>query len=57
MLRLIGAATAVVAGTYFMFMGKPDTITGNALKNDPDAVKHKIGTERQRVGGPERSEK
>jgi len=40
-----------------MFMAKSGTIADQALKNDPDTVAHKTGTERQRVGGPERSAK
>jgi hypothetical protein len=38
-------------------MSKSDTVIGTSLKNDPEAVKHKTGSDRQRKGGPERSEK
>jgi hypothetical protein len=54
---MIGAATALLGGVWFMFFAKPDTVTGTALKNDPGTVKHSIGTEKQREGGPQRSEK
>jgi hypothetical protein len=42
---------------YFVGLAKPDAVTGTDLKHDTDAVKHRTGSERQRVGGPERSEK
>lgn len=55
--RYIGGVTAVIAGIYFFGLSKPDKAAASSIKNDPDAVKHQTGSDRQRVGGPERSAK
>lgn len=55
--RYIGGITAVLAGIYFFGLVKPDKAAATSIKNDPDAVKHQTGSDRQRVDGPERSEK
>ncbi|KAH8906672.1 hypothetical protein BR93DRAFT_927512 [Coniochaeta sp. PMI_546] len=55
--RYIGGITAILAGVYFVGLAKPDAVFGTDIKHDTDTVKHRTGSERQRVGGPERSEK
>ncbi|OIW27874.1 hypothetical protein CONLIGDRAFT_716274 [Coniochaeta ligniaria NRRL 30616] len=53
----IAGIAAILGGVYFVGVGKPDAAAESGLKREPDNIRHRTGSDRQRVGGPERSEK